>query len=428
MAAKKMTVRDAYAKAKKSEGAKGGTLYKGSKGIQRARAESKSQNPSVRNKVGVKSKDRPGPWDNIGRGLKTGAKIGAAVVKEVSKPARDPLGAAMDTIKGIRKDVKDRNLKGLAFQAATAVPIGRIGKGLKAADKAVDAAQGAATVAGSVSKAAKKAATIKKATKKATKKAAAPKATKKAAEKTTRVPDKTTPRDAANDAVAAARKSSKGKAAGVTPPSVSDELKKANEHLANVRQAMRDFNRPKANGRQISSEWKAMLDKEKQAQARVNNVIYKEQRAGKAAENMKKIGKEEPTRVDLSEGQTITKNKGINAPAKPRSYSKVGRTPKDRSGNAPLEKNQNYTYEADEMRRIEGKERFERREARRFEKSAKNKERQAKVDERTKIQRNQAKYDDIKKKAATGGPKAKERLKRYEDWAKEAGVWGSLKK
>jgi hypothetical protein len=139
----------------------GGTLYKGSKGIQRARAESKSQNPSARNKVGAKpkSKDRPGPWDNIGRGLKTGH----AVIKEVTKPIHDPLGAASDIVKGVRKDVKNRNVKGLAFQAATMLPIGRIGrgvsafsKGVKAADKAVDTAQAGASVAAAAYKAAAK--------------------------------------------------------------------------------------------------------------------------------------------------------------------------------------------------------------------------------------------------------------------------------
>lgn len=140
----------------------GGTLYKGSKGIQRARAESKSQNPSARNKVGTKpkSKDRPGPWDNIGRGLKTGVKVGSSVIKEVTKPVRNPLGAAADVVKGVRKDVKDRNVKGLAFQAATMVPIGRGGsafsKGLKAADKAIDTAQAGASVAAASYKAAAK--------------------------------------------------------------------------------------------------------------------------------------------------------------------------------------------------------------------------------------------------------------------------------
>lgn len=143
----------------------GGTLYKGSKGIQRARAESKSQNPSARNKVGAKpkSKDRPGPWDNIGRGFKTGVKVGSSVVKEVTKPVRDPLGAAADVVKGVRKDIKDRNVKGLAFQAATMLPIGRIGrgasafsKGVKAADKAVETAQAGASVAAASYKAAAK--------------------------------------------------------------------------------------------------------------------------------------------------------------------------------------------------------------------------------------------------------------------------------
>jgi hypothetical protein len=388
MAVKKMTVRDAYAKAKKSEGSKGGTLYKGSKGIQRARAESKSQNPSARNKVGAKPKDKKGPWDNIGRGLKTGAKIGVALGKEALDTVRNPVGAAVKEVKGIRKDVKEGNLRGIALQALGAVPMGR---GAKAVGKALKAADEVADTASTVSKVAKKASTVKKATKKAAS------TTKKAASK-------------------------------VEAPKMSPAVESATKELSAIREAKAAFKGQKVSGGKASAGWAELGRKERRAQEKLNNALRAEQKTGKAAENMKKIGKEEPTRVDMSEGQTITSNKGIKAPAKPRAYSKVGRTPRDRSGNAPLEKNQRYTYEADEMRRIEGKERFERREQRRFEKSAKNKERQAKVDERTKIQRNQAKYDDIKKKAATGGPKAKERLKRYEDWAKEAGVWGSLKK
>jgi hypothetical protein len=355
MAAKKMTVRDAYAKAKKSEGAKGGTLYKGSKGIQRARAESKSQNPSARNKVGAKPKDKKGPWDNIGRGLKTGAKVGLAIGKEALDTARNPVGAAVKEVKGIRKDVKEGNLRGIAIQALGAVPMGRgakaVGKALKTVDKAADAAK-----------------------------------------------------------------------------KVSPAVEAATKELSAIRQAKAAFKGQKVSGGKASAGWAELGRKERRAQEKLNNVLRSEQKVGKSAENMKKIGKTEPKRVDLSEGQTITKNKGIQAPEKPRAYSKVGRTPRDRSGNAPLEKNQRYTYEADEMRRIEGKERFERREQRRFEKSTKNKERQAKADERAKINRNQEKYDRIKKQAETGGPKAKQRLKRYEDWAKEAGVWGSLKK
>lgn len=407
MAAKKMTVRDAYAKAKKSEGAKGGTLYKGSKGIQRARAESKSQNPSARNKVGVKPKDKKGPWDNIGRGLKTGAKIGIALGKEALDTARNPVGAAVKEIKGIRKDVKEGNLRGIALQALGAVPMGR---GAKAVGKALKAADEVADTASTVSKVAKKASTVKKATKKAAS------TTKKAAKK------------AEAPKAPKAPKAAKKAAPKVEAPKMSPAVESATKELSAIRQMKSSFKGQKVSNGKASAEWAELSRRERRAQEKLNNALRADQKAGKSAENMKKIGKEEPTRVDMSEGQTITSNKGIKAPAKPRAYSKVGRTPRDRSGNAPLEKNQRYTYEADEMRRIEGKERFERREARRFEKSAKNKERQAKVDERTKIQRNQAKYDDIKKKAATGGPKAKERLKRYEDWAKEAGVWGSLKK
>lgn len=156
MAAKKMTVRDAYSKAKKQE--RGGTLNKGSKRAQQVKRESKSQNPSSRNKIGVKPKNKKGPWDDIARGVVKTGKIAGAIAKEVSKPARDPLGAAVDTIKGIRKDVKERNVKGLAFQAATAFPVGRIAKGAKVLAKGADAAQGAATVASNVAKGGKKAA------------------------------------------------------------------------------------------------------------------------------------------------------------------------------------------------------------------------------------------------------------------------------
>jgi hypothetical protein len=303
--------------------------------------------------------------------------------------------------------VKEGNLRGIALQALGAVPMGR---GAKAVGKALKAADEVADTASTVSKVAKKASTVKKATKKAAS------TTKKAAKK------------AEAPKAPKAPKAAKKAAPKVEAPKMSPAVESATKELSAIRQMKSSFKGQKVSNGKASAEWAELSRRERRAQEKLNNALRADQKAGKSAENMKKIGKEEPTRVDMSEGQTITSNKGIKAPAKPRAYSKVGRTPRDRSGNAPLEKNQRYTYEADEMRRIEGKERFERREARRFEKSAKNKERQAKVDERTKIQRNQAKYDDIKKKAATGGPKAKERLKRYEDWAKEAGVWGSLKK
>jgi hypothetical protein len=408
MAAKKMTVRDAYAKAKKSEsaknGSKGGTLYKGSKGIQRARAESKSQNPSVRNKVGAKPKDRKGPWDNIGRGLKTGAKIGATLFTENLKTIAKPSRVVTEEVKGIKQDIKDKNIRNLAIQALGAVPLGRgakgISKALNVADDVIDASR-------PVAKAAKKATTVKKATKKAAGKTE--KATKKAASTTKKAEAPKAP------------KATPKAAPKVEAPKMSPAVESATKELSAIREAKAAFKGQKVSGGKASAGWAELGRKERRAQEKLNNALRAEQRTGKAAENMKKIGKTEPTRVDLSEGQTITSNKGIKAPAKPRAYSKVGRTPKDRSGNAPLEKNQRYTYEADEMRRIEGKERFERREARRFEKSTKNKERQAKVDTRTKQARVEANWKEVKAKAETGGPKAKARAERFRKFWNEQG-------
>ena len=382
MASKKMTVRDAYAKAKKSEKPKGGTLYKGSKGIQRARAESKSQNPSSRNKVGAKPKsgNKPGPWDDIARGVVKGAKIADRVVKELGKPAYNPAGAAVDAVKSVAKDVKNKNVAGVLLSAASAVPMGKAGKTAQAISKAATGAKTTKTVADAAKKGGKAA--------------------------------------SAGKAATTAKKSASAKST----------LKQAQEDLASVNRQMQAFKGPKSNGQQASSGWAKLLKQRDIAQRKVNTALQAEQKAGKTAENMKTIGKPEPKRVDLSEGQTITKNKGIQAPDKPRAYSKVGRTERDRGGNAPLEKNQRYAYEADEMKRVEGKERFERREQRRMEKSVKNKERQSVREERTKLNRNQEKYDLIKQRAENGGPRAQQRLERFKTWAKEAGVWGSIKK
>jgi len=381
MAAKKMTVRDAYAKAKKQ--GQGKPAPKGALQQRGVKGEARPQNPSARNKVGVKSKNKPGPWDDILRGVVKGAKIGGAVAKEVTKPARDPIGAAVDTIKGIRKDVKDKNIKGLAFQAMTAVPMGRggkaISKALKAGETAVDAAQGAATVAGNVAKGAKK----------ATK---AAKKTSKAVKKTTKAAD--------------------------SAPKVSEALQKANQELADINKAMSAFKGPKASGGKMSSGWAELNRKRDAAQKKVNSVLQREQQAGKAAENVKKTGSAKVTSRDTSLGSTTVGKKGdggVPLPENTKAYSRIPKNTKD-TANPPLEKNQRYAYEADPMKKAEGGDRFWQREQRRMDKSAKNKERQAKVDAKEKQARVNAKWKEIKEKSKKGGPKAQERLNRYRDY------------
>lgn len=352
MAAKKMTVRDAYAKVKKQ--GQGGTLNKGSKRAQQVKGEAKSQNPSSRNKVGVKSKNKKGPWDDIVRGVVKGAKIGGAVAKEVTKPARDPIGAAVGTLKGVRKDVKDKNIKGLAIQALGVVPAGRIGKVAATGAKAGKAA----------SKAAK------------------------------------------------------------TTSKVSDALEAANKELAAVRAAKTAFKGPKAGGGKVSAGWAELLKKERNAQYKVNTAMKSEQRAGKAAENLKKVGVEKPKTRDKSLGSTTASKKGderIPLPENTKAYSRIPKNTKD-TANAPLEKNQRYAYEADEMRRVEGKDRFLKREERRMDRSAKNKERQAKTDIRNKEARIKANWKEVKAKAANGGPKAKARAERMKKFWADQGI------
>jgi hypothetical protein len=343
MAAKKITVRDAYSKAKKQ--GQGKPAPKGALQQRGIKSKPSTQNPSSRNKVGVKPKNKKGPWDDILRGVVKGGKIVGAVAEEVSKPARDPLGTAVNTIKGIRKDVKDKNVKGLAFQALGAVPIGRggkaVAKGAKAASKAAKAVD-----------------------------------------------------------------------------NVSDALKKANQELADVNKAMAAFKGQKVSGGKASAGWAELTRKKAAAQRKVNSVLQSEQKAGRAAENVKKVGVESPKRRDTSLGSTTASKKGdepIPLPENTRAYSKIPKNTKD-TANPPLEKNQRYTYEADDMRRVEGRDRFQQREQRRMDKSAKNKERQSKVDAREKEARVQANWKKIKAKAKTGGPKAQQRLERFRDF------------
>jgi len=130
MAVKKKTVRDAYIQAKKSngskksDGARGGTLYKGSKGIQRARAESKSQNPSARNKIGVKpkSKNRPGPLDDIARFGKDFVKQGAKTAVGVKDVAYNLLGG-----KEAERIVRGKGTKSdYGWTALSVLPVGKV--------------------------------------------------------------------------------------------------------------------------------------------------------------------------------------------------------------------------------------------------------------------------------------------------------------
>ena len=376
MAVKKMTVRDAYAKAKKQ--GQGKPAPKGALQQRGIKAPARPQNPSARNKVGVKSKNKPGPWDDIARGVAKGAKIGVAVGKEISKPARDPLGAAVDTIKGIRKDVKEKNIRGLAFQAMTALPVGRVAKGAKALAKGAEAAQGAATVAGNVAKGAKKATKAAKVASKAASKTSAPK--------------------------------------------VSEALKAANDELAAVRAAKTAFKGPKAGGGKMSAGWAELLKKERSAQQKVNGVLQREQKAGKVVDTIKKVGTEKPRQTSL--GSTTAAKKGgggVPLPERTKAYSKVEPMKRD-TANIPLEKNQRYAYEADEMKRLEGKERFWKKQERRMEKSQKNKARQAVSDARSKEARIKANWKEVKAKAASGGPKAKARAERMKKFWADQGI------
>lgn len=420
MAAKKMTVRDAYSKAKKQ--GQGKPAPKGALQQRGIKGPARPQNPSSRNKVSVKSKNKPGPWDDILRGVVKGAKIGGAVVKEVSKPARDPLGAAVDTIKGIRKDVKDKNLKGLAFQAMTAVPMGRggkaIGKALKAGEAAADAAQGAATVAGNVAKGAKRA------TKAAAKKAGSKSASKVAGKKG-KVIREDTPFNVVDDGTRAAKKAARS-TRPASNANVSKELEAANNRLGNIRRAMQEYKGPKVDPKtkKASANWAMFQKREREAANEVNKIIYREQQAGRAAENIKKTGAAKPVRRDTSLGSTTASKKGtggVNLPEKTKAYSKVEPLKRD-TANIPLEKNQRYAYEADEMKRLEGKERFWKKQERRMEKSKKNKARQAVSDARSKEARIKANWKDVKAKAANGGPKAKARAERMKKFWADQGI------
>lgn len=417
MAAKKMTVRDAYAKAKKQ--GQGKPAPKGALQQRGVKGEARPQNPSARNKVGVKSKNKPGPWDDIARGIAKGGKIAGAVAKEVTKPARDPIGAAVDTIKGIRKDVKEKNIKGLAFQAMTALPVGRMAKGAKALAKGAEAAQGAATVAGNAAKGARVA---KKATS-AAKKAGS--TTKKAAGKTKR---SDIPWNVVDDGTRAAKKAAKATRPAANA-GVSKELEAANNRLGNIRRAMQDYNGPKFDPKtkKASGNWALFQKREREALSEVNKIMSREQQAGRAAENMKKVGVEKPKSRDRSLGSSTATKKGderIPLPENTKAYSRIPKNTKD-TANPPLEKNQRYAYEADPMKRAEGKERFWRKEERRMDRKAKqsqaNKARQAKVDVKEKQARVNANWKEVKAKAATGGPKAQARAERFKKFWNEQG-------
>lgn len=382
MAAKKMTVRDAYAKAKKQGQAK--PVSKGALEKRGIKGPERRQNPSARNKIGTKAKNKKGPLDDIVRGVVKTGRILGAVAKEVSKPARDPIGAAVDTIKDIRKDVKNKNIKGLAFQAMTAVPMGRggkaVGKALKAGEAAADAVQGAATVGGNVAKGARKATKAAKKATKATKKAAAPK--------------------------------------------ISEALQNANQELADINKAMNSFKGPKVSGGKMSSGWAELNRRRSAAQKKVNSVLQREQQSGKAAENIKKTGSAKVTSRDTSLGSTTVGKKGdggVPLPENTRAYSRIPKNTKD-TANAPLEKNQRYAYEADPMRRAEGGDRFQQREARRMDRSAKNKQRQADADSRAKESRIRANWKEVKAKAVKGGPKAKARAERMQKFWADKGI------
>ncbi len=411
MAAKKMTVGDAYAKAKKSN--VGGTLTKGSKRAQQVKRESKSQNPSARNKVGAKPKNKPGPWDDIARGVSKGAKIADAVVKSIAKPAYDPIGSAKDAAVGLAKDIKNKNLAGLGLQAASAIPVGRLGTAAATAAKGAMAAGAVAKAASAASKAATAGGVAR---------------TAGAAAKAAATTAKTVSKPRSSSAAARRAINAAKKTAGTRVTTATGDVKKATEELGNVRRAMAQFKGPKNNGRQLSSGWAALKKKEAQAQNRLRTEMAKAQEAGKAAENMKKVGVEKPKQRDTSMGSTTVGKKGdggVPLPVNTKMYSKIPKNTKD-TANVPLEKNQRYAYEADEMKRLEGKERFWKKEQRRMESKKKtseaNKARQTKVDATSKEARVKANWADIKKKAETGGPRAKERAERFKKFWAEQGM------
>jgi hypothetical protein len=398
--ARQMSVKDAYAAAKKQTG---GTLNKGSKRAQQVKREAKSQNPSGRNKVGAKPKNKKGPWDDVARFGKGFVKQGAKTAKSVKDVAYSVLGG-----KEAERIARGKGTKSdYAWTALNILPVGKVAG---AAEKA--AVSGVRAVAENVAESLAKTATQKGS------KAVAGKTAKKAV----KAADKATTKAVGKPAAKAAKKAAAKKAAA---PKVSVAVESAHNELAAIRKAKANFKGQKVSNGKASADWADLLRKERNAQYKVNTALKTEQRTGKAAENMKKIGKTEPKRVDLSEGQTITKNKGIQEPAKPRAYSKVKGGRRDRSGNAPLEKNQRYTYEADPMKRAEGKDRFWSKEDERMlakkNRSSRNRDIQAKKNALTQKERVLKNWQEVKAKAQGGGPKAQARMERFKKFWNDQG-------
>lgn len=499
MAVKKMTVRDAYAKAKKQ--GQGKSAPKGALQQRGVKATARPQNPSARNKVGVKPKNKKGPADDIGRFVKGFLGQGVKTAKGIKDVAYSALGGPE-----VERIVKGKGKKSdYAWTALNVLPVGKIAgatekaalSGVRAvAENVVESAAKSAAKAGG-EKAAKKAGSkAVKAADKATAKAVgkpAAKAAKKAAKSTSRsvseletelkslrdnmwkkanigkpsknsimsfekkefnllaqidkakAASKTTSKTTskatskvaskADDFAKVPRqperpmsKKSLKKPEPYQPKSteavkVSDALKKANDELAAVRKAKDAFKGPKVGGGKMSSGWAELLKKERNAQYKVNTAMKSEQRVGRAAENVKKVGTAQPKVRDTSLGSTTVGKKGtggVALPEKSRAYSKVERLKRD-TANAPLEKNQRYAYEADPMKRAEGKDRFQQREQRRMDRSAKNKERQTKVDAKEKQARVNANWKEVKAKAEKGGPKAQARMERFKKFWNEQG-------
>lgn len=432
MAVKKMTVRDAYAKAKKQ--GQGKSAPKGALQQRGVKATARPQNPSARNKVGVKPKNKKGPADDIGRFVKGFLGQGVKTAKGIKDVAYSALGGPE-----VERIVKGKGKKSdYAWTALNVLPVGKIAgatekaalSGVRAvAENVVESAAKSAAKAGG-EKAAKKAGSkAVKAADKATAKAVgkpAAKAAKKAASKSAKKADDfaKVPRQPERPM----SKKSLKKPEPYQPKSteavkVSDALKKANDELAAVRKAKDAFKGPKAGGGKMSSGWAELLKKERNAQYKVNTAMKSEQRVGKAAENVKKVGTAQPKVRDTSLGSTTVGKKGaggVPLPEKSRAYSKVERLKRD-TANAPLEKNQRYAYEADPMKRAEGKDRFQQREQRRMDRSAKNKERQTKVDAKEKQARVNANWKEVKAKAEKGGPKAQARMERFKKFWNEQG-------
>lgn len=122
MAAKKMTVRDAYSKAKKQgqgkAAPKGALQQRGVKGPYRP------QNPSSRNKVGVKPKNKKGPADDIGRFVKGFLGQGVKTAKGIKDTAYSVLGGPE-----VERIVKGKGSKSdYGWTALNVLPVGKIGK------------------------------------------------------------------------------------------------------------------------------------------------------------------------------------------------------------------------------------------------------------------------------------------------------------